>query len=110
MVNVRKKVILGLILITAGVGAAYAWNSLPSSRRWEQGYSQISEGDTEQKVIEILGRPTEINHCYGPRYSGSSEIWQKCAKEYWYIAFLQEWVYVIDKDGRVVVKCHSVSQ
>ena len=85
------------------------WNSLPSARKWEQGYEQISEGDHVTTVIDVLGQPTEIKDCHASRY-GNAEIGRRCAKEYWYIAFLQEWVYVIDKDGIVVAKWHSVSQ
>ena len=109
MGKARKRVLLGMIVLVIGVGVAYAWNSLPNHRRWERGYSQIAEGDSEQKVIEILGRPTEIKDCNRFSYSGRPEIWQKCSEEYWYIAFMQEWVYVIDKDGKVLTKSHSVS-
>jgi hypothetical protein len=110
MAKIRKSFIVSLTLLIAAVGAVYAWNSLPSSSTWEQGYSKISEGDPEKKVVEVLGKPTEIKNCYASSFSGNHEIRQQCAKEYWYIAFLQEWVYVIDKDGRVLAKWHSVSQ
>ena len=97
------------MLLLTGVAAVYAWSSLSGSRRWEQGYSKISKGDPEEKLVETLGEPTEIKDCFHSSF-GNQEIRQKCAKEYWYIAFLQEWVYVIDKDGRVLAKWHSVSQ
>lgn len=104
----RKSFIVGLILLLTGVAAVYAWRSLPSPRRWEQGYSKIAKGDPEEKVLEILGEPTEIKDCYSSTI-GNPELGQKCTKEYWYIAFLQEWVYVIDKEGNVLAKWHSVS-
>jgi len=91
------------------VGAVYVWNSLPSARQWEQGYSQISEGDPVTRVTEILGQPTKIKDCHTSRF-GDAEIARKCAKEYWYIAFLQEWVYVVDQNDIVIAKWHSVSQ
>jgi hypothetical protein len=72
-----------------------AWNALPNAHRWEQGYSQIAEGDSEDKILEILGKPPEIKDCDQLRYS-RPELWQKCAEEYWYVAFMQEWCYVID--------------
>ena len=109
MAMTRKSFIVSLMLLLTGVAAVYAWSSLPSSSQWEQGYSKISEGDPEEKLVEILGKPTEIKDCFNSSF-GDQEIRQKCAKEYWYIAFLQEWVYVIDKDGRVLAKWHSVSQ
>ena len=109
MAMTRKSFIVSLALVLISVAAIYGWRSLPSSRRWKDGYSKISEGDPEEKVIEILGEPTHIKDCFHSSF-GNQEILQKCAKEYWYIAFLQEWVYVIDKDGKVLAKWHSVSQ
>jgi len=110
MATARKKWIARVLLLLIALAAVYVWNSLPSARRWERGYSQISEGDHVTNVTKVLGKPTEIKDCHSSRYSGNKELAQKCAKEYWYIAFLQEWVYVIDQDGIVVAKWHSVSQ
>ena len=106
----RKRSTIALVLIVLTAGAAYAWSSLPNPGKWERGYSQIEAGDSKDKVVAILGKPTEIKDCHSTRYSAPPEIWQKCAEEYWYIAFLQEWGYVIDKDGKVLSKWHSVSQ
>jgi len=108
MATARKKILLSVLVLIIGVGVVYAWNVLPNAPRWERGYSQIAEGDPAEKVTEILGKPTEIKDCDRLRYS-RPEIWQKCAEEYWYIAFMQEWGYVIDKDGKVLLKWHSVS-
>jgi len=109
MAMTRKSFIVSLMLVLTGVAAICGWRSLPSARRWEQGYSKISEGDSQEKMVEILGEPTKIKDCFHSSF-GNQEIRQKCVKEYWYIAFLQEWVYVIDKDGKVLTKWHSVSQ
>jgi hypothetical protein len=109
MVNLRKRYVVGLMLLLSGVLATYAWNTLPDGPRWERGYSQIEEGDSEQKVLEIMGKPSEINDCDRQRYSGNPELWQKCAEEYSYVAFMQIWKVVIGKDGKVVAKWHNVS-
>ena len=106
----RKKWIVRVVLLLVALGAVYVWRSLPSSKRWERGYEQISEGDHITTVIDVLGQPTEINDCNPARFTDTPELKRKCAKEYWYIAFLQEWVYVIDQDGIVIAKWHSVSQ
>ena len=58
----------------------------------------------------MMGKPTEIKDCFSPRYSGNDEIWYKCAEEHWYVGVMQEWVYVIGKDGKVIAKSRSVSQ
>jgi hypothetical protein len=107
--KIHRKFIVRLMLLVVVVGATYAWRSLPNPRRWDRGYSQISEGDQERKVIEVLGKPTEVKDCHASTFSGDQQLREKCVKEYWYIAFLQEWVYVIDKDDRVIAKWHSVS-
>ena len=109
MASTRKKWIVRVVLLLIAFGAVYVWNSLPSPRRWERGFEQISAGDHITKVMDLLGEPSEINNCHPPRYAGDKEVGRKCAKEYWYIAFMQEWVYVIDNDGRVIAKWHSVS-
>ena len=104
----RNKLLLGGLVLLMAVGIVYAWNALPNARRWEQGYSQIAEGDPAEQVLEILGRPTEVKDCNHLRYS-RPEIWQKCGEEYFYGAFMQEWGYVISKDRKVLLKWHSVS-
>src|SRR5215208_7507938 len=104
----RKKILFSTLVLLVGVGVVFAWTALPNASRWERGYSQIAEGDSEEKVLDIVGRPTEIKDCDDLRYS-RPEIWQKCAEEYSYSAFMQEWGYVISKEGRVLLKWHSVS-
>jgi hypothetical protein len=109
MAKTRTKIITSFVLIAAAVGVVYAWTSMPNAPRWERGYSQIAAGDSGQKVVEILGKPTEIKDCHSTRYSAPREIWEECAEEYWYIASMQEWGYVLDADGKVLTKWHSVS-
>ena len=101
-------VLLGLIVLVICVGVTYAWHSVSRSKRWERGYDEIKEGDSEEKVLEILGKPTEDNDCDRLRYS-RPEIWPQCADEYRYIGFMQEWGYVIGKNKTVLLKWHSVS-
>ena len=76
MAMTRKSFIVSLALVLISVAAIYGWRSLPSSRRWKDGYSKISEGDPEEKVIEILGEPTHIKDCFhssfGIKRSGRS--------------------------------------
>lgn len=105
----RKRYLVVLVILLAGAAGTYAWLSLPDGPRWQRGYPQIAEGDSEQEVLEIMGKPCEIQDCYQQRYSGNLKVWQKCAEEYWYVASMQEWVIVIGKDGTVIDKWHSVS-
>ena len=110
MATTRKKWVIRIVLLLIAVGVVYVWNSLPSKRRWERGFDQIVEGsDHVTKLTEVLGKPTEINDCNPARFSHDPELKKRCIKEYWYISFMEEWVYVVDQDGIVVAKWHSVS-
>jgi hypothetical protein len=109
MAKLRKRYLVGLILLLSGALATYAWNSLPDGPRWQRGYPQIAVGDSEQKVLEVMGKPSEIKDCERPRYSGNSKLWQKCAEEYWYVTFMQTWAVVIGRDGKVIAKWYNVS-
>src|SRR5690349_895323 len=108
MTTATKGFWLVLLVLVIGAAAVYGWTRLPSPRRWERGYSQIAEGDSEAKVVELLGKPTMIENCDQIRRS-RPEMWPKCAEEYRYESFLQEWGYVIGQDGTVLLKWHSVS-
>ncbi|HEU4834270.1 MAG TPA: hypothetical protein VFS90_07645 [Pyrinomonadaceae bacterium] len=110
MASTRKKWIVRVVLLLIALGAVYVWNSLPSPRRWEQGFNQLSEGDHISKVTGVLGQPTKIDGCNPARFSHDPELKKRCIKEYSYISFLEEWVYVVDQDGIVIAKWHSVSQ
>ncbi len=109
MSKTLKRGIFGLVILLLAIGAAYAWNSLSTPRRWERGFAQIAEGDSEQKILDIMGKPSESKDCYQPRYSGNDQLFRECAEEHWYYAFVERWVVVIGKNGKVIAKWHTVS-
>lgn len=101
--------LFGLVIFLLAIGAAtYAWNSLSVPRRWERGYDRIAEGDSAQKVLDIMGKPGEAKDCSDFRYT-NEELWRECAEQYRYFGFMGEWVFVIGKNRKVVAKWHSVS-
>src|SRR5262245_15028077 len=103
-----KRGILGLVILILAIGGAYAWNSLSAPRRWKRGFTQIAEGDSEQKVVDIMGKPSEAKSCDELRYT-NEKLWRQCSEEYWYSGFMEEWIFVIGKNGTVIAKWHSVS-
>jgi hypothetical protein len=105
----RAKLIITVVLLAATFGIIYAWDSTPDVPRWKKGYVQIAAGDSKHKVVEILGKPTEIKDCAGIRFSAAPYIAERCAEQYGYVALMQEWGYVFDKEGKVLTKWHSVS-
>ena len=109
MSKIYKRVIVGSVILLLAIGVAYAWSSLPHPRRWERGYSEIKVGDAEQQVLDLMGKPSETQDCYRPRYSGNEEIFRKCAEEYWYHGFMEDWFIVIGTNGKVIAKSHQVS-
>jgi len=109
MTSLRKRYLMGLLLLLLGGLATYAWNALPDGPRWQQGYQQIVVGDSEERVLEVMGKPSEIKDCHRPSYSGNPELWYKCAEEHWYVVVMERWIIVIGKDGRVAAKWHNVS-
>jgi hypothetical protein len=104
-----KRSILGLVILVLAIGVAYAWNSFSNPSRWERGFAQIAEGDSEQKVLELMGKPSEAKNCDELRYSSNDQLWKECAAEYWYSGFMENWIFVISKNGKVVAKWHDVS-
>ena len=108
MSKTLKRGIAGLVILLLAIGAVYAWNTFSSPRRWQRGFAQIAEGDSEQKVLDIMGKPSETKDCDQLRYT-NDELWRECAAEYWYFGFMENWILVIGKNGKVVAKWHDVS-
>jgi hypothetical protein len=109
MSKTLKRGIVGLVVLLLAIGTAYAWSAFSTPRRWERGYDQIAEGDSEQKVLDIMGKPSETKDCDDLRYSSNGQLSRECAEEYWYSSFMEERIFVIGKNGKVVAKWHSVS-
>jgi hypothetical protein len=105
MAKKRIKIIATFTFAILIVGVVYAFNSMPNVPRWNQGYPQIKAGDAKQRVVDLLGKPTEIRACQSPAWANV----ESCAEEYWYIAPLEEWIIAINKNGKVITKAHSVS-
>ena len=78
--------------------------------RYTAAYSKIQVGDDKQLVLQTFGKPEEITDCYFFNYSPADEnLKARCAEEYWYRAFIEQWVFVFDKNGKVISKGHDIS-
>jgi hypothetical protein len=104
------KILLGLVLVMAGVAAALVWRSERRVSRWQEGYSEIRIGDSKQRVTALLGNPTAVKDCWDTSFSTlPSDVKKSCAEEYWYVAFLADWKIAFDREGKVISKANSVS-
>src|SRR6266550_2621740 len=99
--------ILGLVIVVVlGMAAsALALSWYLQRRDHESNYSEIQVGDSEKKVIELYGQPSEITDCSNYKRPSYIDALQKeCVKVYWYKSFLEQWIFFLDKDGKVVHK------
>ena len=107
----RKKFLVVAVLILVGIAGIFAVSRIVRRSSFESNYAQIEIGDTENRVVDLYGRPDETNDCSRYRNSGSlAVIEQRCALVYRYTSFMQEWIFYFDKDGLVIHKAHNVSQ
>ena len=78
-------------------------------RVYESSYSKIHVGDSEQTVVRLYGEPSEITDCSDYKRPGYiDEVRINCTKVYWYRSFLKQWVFFLDKDGKVLHKAYNV--
>jgi len=98
-------------LILAGILSTLitvAW--LVRRRTFESNYSQIRIGDSEQKVVELYGKPEETGDCAEYKRPSALEVVQKhCVKVFWYGSFLKQWGFFFNDDGKVIHKAYNVS-
>lgn len=103
---------LGALLIVIGICAAsYA---VTLDRRYQRGFPLIADGDTEQRVRELLGRPASITDGTKSEYGyprAASDVRSDVAQEYWYYCIYAPhvWAVSFDKERKVVRKYELIS-
>ena len=112
----RKKWLTLALILLATVVAAYLLFLVVSGRYWAkryaQGYSQIQMGDPKERVVGLMGRPTETTGCDFEAFTDKKEeakYKEMCKERYWYGVFLKDYVISLDKDGKVINKASAVS-
>lgn len=102
--------VVGILLLGVTL-IGVLWLRPFARERYVGAFPKIKVGDSKQSVLQLLGEPTETTDCYSVQYSEiDADLKAKCAEQFWYRAFLEEWIIVFDKDGKVLLKGHSVSQ
>ncbi len=104
-----KTVILSLLVVVPSV-ALLAVLLLPTPReRYVDGYPRIQVGDEKRHVVRLLGEPDEIADCYTYWHSEPDESKQAtCAEQYYYRGGLEQWIFVFDREGKVISKSHNI--
>jgi len=89
-----------LILVSAVVGYI-------NQTAFEANYENLRAGDPKTLVIDRLGKPQEIRHCWHPE--GTDTFSDPCREEYWYFSFMERRIIYLDNEGRVIDKSYGVS-
>lgn len=97
----RKILLLFVLLLFVGITVYGLYIYFPNNR-YEKSFSQISVGDSKEKVISIFGKPSRVEKCFNAKDS--------CVEAYFYTGFLEEWGLDFDKEGKIIYTFHKVSQ
>lgn len=96
-----------ILLAVAAVALPLAWVLRRSA--YASSYSEISLGDSEQKVVQLYGRPVESSDCSEfRRPSALEQIKKECVKVYWYKSLFEQWIFFFDSNDRVIHKVYNV--
>lgn len=106
MLGFRKYVKIAVMLVLfAFVTSAYlVWQT----EMWGKTFSAIEVGDSEEKVSQLMGKPTFLSTTSGEIKMREDEFpaggrVASCAKKYWYVAFFEPhvWAFCIDAKAKV---------
>jgi hypothetical protein len=103
----NRRLLVGTIVIAVIAG----WFSCHlRSDRIEAGFTKTTNGNTEQQVITVMGRPSKVGKC--GQLMPTSNFPAHCSKEYLYndpFLLPQNWAIWFDENGRVVDKYYYSS-
>jgi hypothetical protein len=105
--------ILILIVLLLG-GLAIAGFFLWRFDRWDSGFGQIHVGDSRERVLQIMGTPTEDTDAtigiYGSKRLATNLV-QGCTEQYWYYPFFTPecWWIAFDAQNHVIATYHYIS-
>jgi hypothetical protein len=93
-----------LIIISAS-----AFSCFVRRENYDSSYSKIDEGASKEEVVKLYGKPTEVTNCSNYKRPGvKDEIQRNCVEVYWYRTPLEQWIFFLGKDGRVISKAYNV--
>ena|SRR6266481_360426 len=105
--------LVAVIAVLVCLPFVYAANQYRLKAKYENALNQIQVGDSEQKVVSLMGQPDERNWCYPlPTNHDSAEqkrFHEQCVEIYLYGTFMETYGVAWDKNGRVSNKIHMVS-
>jgi hypothetical protein len=82
-------------------------------RKYEAALNSIEVGDSEERVVELMGQPDQRNWCFPLPTDHDSpkdkQFQQQCYIQYTYVTFMEHYGVSFDKDNRVSRTFYSVS-
>jgi hypothetical protein len=99
-----------ILLASIGTMSHAVWQN---NRRYRN-FSLIQNGDSQQKVKDLIGRPSRITKGTESEYGYQrlpSEISPKVAEEFWYYSLYapEVWSISFDQEKTVVATAHLIS-
>ena|SRR5437899_1672344 len=108
-----KYAAFGLLGVGLIVLFCYGLTIYLTTTKYDRGYAQIKVGDSKDVVVNVMGKPDEIQRCMLVSSANDTpedkKYREKCFEQYWYYSFLKSRVISFDKEGRVLVKGYQVS-
>lgn len=105
------KVVMGVVVL---LPTLYVGSCSVVEHQHEEAFAQVKEGDTERKVIAVLGEPADRETpSHRIASYGSPECTSPCAQRLWYpnrMGLMGEaWAIELDGEGKVVHTAHLTS-
>ena len=100
---VASVILAGILVPSILIGACVV-----RAKQYGRAYAQVEIGQPQQKIIDTMGNPSEIQSCDGPIYL-EGKIIGECAERYIYHSFMEDWGVFFDKNGNVIGKYYNVS-
>lgn len=101
----RLLIIIGVVVLVAVIAAGF---SIYTNYRLNSAYSVVKIGDSENRVIELMGKPGKILFPTDPSFS--SRNIEGCTQEYCYNAIIlpEQWIIGFDKSRKVTNRNHYI--
>ena len=95
-----SRILVYVALMTVIVPLFFIGACVVKAKRYESGFARVAVGDSKQKVIDLLGEPSEVEGCYAD---------EKCADVFVYYSFMERRGFIFDNGGKVINKYYNVS-
>jgi len=106
---------IAVLCLLVIVISALAFSYHERSKKVAAAYASLQKGDSRERIIQVLGKPDEIERCQKVDLSTRvNELpflqnREECVEIYWYLSFLERWGFSLSADGKIMNKAYNVS-